>query len=90
MQKLVCEIPRWRLLKAMLKNLKAEAFFELYKMTPDALLLDVRTLAEFNKGHLSGATHLDYLGSDFIDQLDKIQGFSFDNGKTYLFGINKN
>jgi rhodanese-related sulfurtransferase len=38
------------------------------------LLLDVRTLDEFNKGHLSGATMIDYLNPDFekrIKALDR-------------------
>ena len=79
MAKLVCEVPRWKLLKAMLNNLKTTAFLEKYKTTADAVLVDVRTIEEFNRQHLPDALHFDYLAEGFLDQLD-----SMDKGTTYF------
>ncbi len=70
--KLVCEIPRWQLLKSMLNNLKPTVFLEKYNATPNAILVDVRTIDEFNRHHLPDAIHLDYLAEGFLDQLDKM------------------
>ena len=46
---------------------------------PDAVLLDVRTPAEFSAGHLAGAQHLDYRSPEFARQLA-----SLDPKKTYV------
>ena len=40
---------------------------------PDGLVvLDVRTLEEFNEGHLDGATMIDFYGADFETQLAQL------------------
>lgn len=72
MAKIICEIPRWQLLKSELNNLNSTAFVEQYKATANAVLVDVRTIEEFNVSHLTGAVHLDYLGPGFIDKLDEM------------------
>lgn len=79
MAKLVCEIPRWRLLKAMLNNLKSPVFLDKYQAIPNAILVDVRTFEEFNRDHLPNAIHLDYLAEGFLDQLD-----TMDKGAIYF------
>ncbi len=70
MSKSICEIPRWQLLKSKLNNLDSIAFLKQYHATSNAILLDVRTLEEYNRLHLNNAIHFDYLGPDFLDQLD--------------------
>lgn len=35
----------------------------------DAILIDVRTPAEFNNGHLEGAVNVNYFDPDFLEQL---------------------
>lgn len=55
--------------------LPAETFIQKWKATPQAQLLDVRTPAEFTKGHLATARNADWRNqSDFaqqVAQLDK-------------------
>lgn len=43
------------------------------------VILDVRTTAEFETGHLNNAILLDYYSKDFISELDRL-----DKTKTYL------
>lgn len=44
-------------------------------MSKDYILLDIRTIDEFNAGHIKGAKEIDYYKtqhfSDFLDSLDK-------------------
>ena len=47
--------------------------------TPDAVLIDVRTPAEFNGGKLPGAKNIDIFSKDFLNQIDKLA-----KDKTYL------
>lgn len=69
----VCKTPRWRILKAALNNLSAEAFKE--KMVLDnSIVVDVRKPAEFQEMRLPNAIHIDYFEAAFWDkilQLDK-------------------
>lgn len=49
-------------------------FAELFTTTEDAVLLDVRTLGEFEGGHIEGAINVDWTGSEFeegISDIDK-------------------
>ena len=69
-----CSIKRWDLLKQQLNNSKPDAFRQLMEKHPDAVLIDVRTPAEFNEYHLPGSLNMDFLGKDYweiFDQLDK-------------------
>jgi len=45
----------------------------------DFVILDVRTLTEFNSGHIANAIQIDYYADDFNSQLEKL-----DKEKTYL------
>jgi len=66
-----CPPRRWDLLKRQLDNLRPALFRE--RMAhDDAQLLDVRTPEEFAKGHLPGARNLDYLGADFLEDLEAL------------------
>lgn len=38
----------------------------------DKTILDVRTVEEYKEGHLSGATQIDYYGTDFKNQVSKL------------------
>ena len=59
------------------RTLPPAAFADSLKATPNALLLDVRTPAEFAAGgHLEGARNLDFKAADFeanAEKLDKAQ-----------------
>lgn len=46
---------------------------------PEFVLLDIRTPAEVDAGHISGATELDYYSASFRDDLDE-----FDRALVYL------
>ena len=74
-----CKTPRWRLLKAKLNNLPPESFFNAVRQHEDALLIDVRTPAEFEVSHISGAINIDYLSEDFWDRMEQLG-----NDKTYF------
>ena len=74
-----CKTPRWRLLKAKLNNLPPESFFNAVRQHKDALLIDVRTPAEFEVSHISGAINIDYLSEDFWDRMEQLG-----NDKTYF------
>lgn len=67
-----CPVKRWDLLKARLHNLPPKDFVELWRQTPGAVLLDVRTATEYAAGHIDGAIHADYLAYDFLDRLDSM------------------
>ena len=57
-------------------NLPATEFAVKIKELPDAQIIDVRTPAEFSKGHLQNAVNIDWNGNDFdkqISVLDKSQ-----------------
>ena len=75
----VCEINRWELLRRQLNNLDQAHFQNLLQEKPDSIVLDVRTKAEFEVGHLPGAVHLDYFGADLIEKMDAL-----DKSKPYL------
>ncbi len=47
--------------------------------SPEFVVLDVRTPAEFSTGHVPGAVNVDALASDFENRLR-----AFDKSKTYL------
>lgn len=56
------------------KKISSSEFLQTYMNTPDSILIDVRTPAEFEAGHLDGAINIDIQGRDFesnIQMLDK-------------------
>lgn len=61
------------------QNVKAEEFIKIAESTPDAVIIDVRTPAEFAGGKLPGAKNIDIFSKDFANQIDKL-----DRDKTYL------
>jgi thioredoxin 1 len=50
-------------------SLSPVAFSEKLKASPQAVVLDVRTPGEFQKGHLAGAINYDWNGKDFGRQI---------------------
>lgn len=74
-----CPIPRWQLLKQELRNVGPEEFERLRASAPAGTLLDVRNEQEFAEYHLEGARNLNYLGPDFLEQMDQL-----DPQATYL------
>ena len=67
-----CPIPRWELFKQQLHNVTPEEFDQIIREHPEYIILDVRTPAEYQEFHLKGARSMDYLGPDFLDQLDAL------------------
>ena len=60
------------------RNVGVKEFDELRKK-PGTVVLDVRTPAEFAKGHIEGATNIDVMAPDFASRVGKL-----DKSKTYL------
>ncbi|MGI8893319.1 MAG: thioredoxin domain-containing protein [Bacteroidia bacterium] len=50
-------------------NLSTSEFSEKMKNSSDALVIDVRTPAEFSSGHIDGALNIDWNGSDFNNHI---------------------
>jgi len=59
--------------------LNSSDFISKYKSTPGAVLVDVRTPAEFNISHIEGAINIDYENANFISEVQKL-----DTSKTYF------
>ncbi|MEM8527941.1 MAG: rhodanese-like domain-containing protein [Bacteroidota bacterium] len=74
-----CKTPRWRMLKAHLKNLEPTTFKSLMETEPNAVLIDVRTPQEFGRSHFEGAINISYFAEDLCDRLETL-----DKDKTYL------
>lgn len=52
--------------------LAGAGFISTYQATPDAVLLDVRTPAEFALGHLDGAINIDFENPNFTSEIQKL------------------
>ena len=50
-----------------------------FKEDNNAVLIDVRTLAEFNEGHIDGALHIDVFSPNFQSEIEKL-----DKSKAYF------
>ena len=57
---------------AITKNVSVEEFNLLITNRKDAILLDVRTKGEVEKGRLENSMHLDFYAQDFKNQLAKL------------------
>ena len=60
-------------------NMKALEAAKILKDNPNAVVLDIRTPAEFNEGHIPNAVNIDYKADSFESELDKL-----DRDTTYL------
>ncbi|MFN7116037.1 MAG: rhodanese-like domain-containing protein [Saprospiraceae bacterium] len=60
-------------------NVDAPTFLKLIETTEDAVILDVRTPAEYASGKIKGAINLDIFAPTFMDAVNKL-----DKNKTYL------
>ncbi len=54
------------------QNLSATEFAEKIKRTSSALVVDVRTQEEFEKGHLQNAENIDWNSRDFDNEISKL------------------
>jgi rhodanese-related sulfurtransferase len=61
------------------QDVNAETFDKLRKSEKDAVVLDVRTKEEYDKGHIAGSVLLDISSPDFAKEIAKL-----DKNKTYL------
>lgn len=59
--------------------LSSKDFISKYKSTKDAVLVDVRTPAEFNVSHIPSAINVDYENANFESEVKKL-----DSSKTYF------
>jgi rhodanese-related sulfurtransferase len=57
----------------------AMALIQKNKNNPDFIIIDVRTVDEFNSGHLADAVNIDYYSPDFKTNISKL-----DRNKDYL------
>ena len=67
---------------AAIENISAKAataLIENHRSDPDFIILDIRTPAEFQAGHISGAVMLDFYSKSFASDFKAL-----DRGKTYL------
>lgn len=46
--------------------------FDTWRQSPNVLVLDVRTPAEYAAGHIEGAVNVDYYSPDFEQQLNNL------------------
>lgn len=53
-------------------NISVTEFLDKTKELSTASIIDVRTAEEFAKGHLPSALNIDWNGSDFINQIAKL------------------
>ena len=60
-------------------NMKAVETAKILKENPDAVVLDIRTPAEFNEGHIPNAVNIDYKADSFESELGKL-----DRDATYV------
>ncbi len=60
-------------------KLNGGEFLILYNKTANAQIVDVRTPAEFNAGHIDNAINIDFDNSTFKGEIDKL-----DKSKTYF------
>lgn len=67
------------LFKSNYTSLNGRTFKEQYKNTPQAVLLDVRTPAEFKRGSIKGAKNLNLHDSSFQQKM-----LELDKTKTYF------
>jgi rhodanese-related sulfurtransferase len=72
MQDKSCKTPRWRLLKAQLNNLPPKSFADQIALSSASLIIDVRTSAEFEQGHIKNAINISYLDDDFWDRMEQL------------------
>ena len=74
-----CKTPRWFFLKAQLNNLRPEAFHQRLEQSPDAVVIDVRTPAEFEEDQLDNALNISYFDEELWDKIEKM-----DRSRTYF------
>lgn len=67
-----CPIPRWQLLKQQLRNVGPAEFDQLRAQAPAGTVIDVRSESEFTAYHLAGAVNYNYLGPDFLEQMEAL------------------
>ncbi|MBT8190776.1 MAG: rhodanese-like domain-containing protein [Bacteroidia bacterium] len=67
-----CEVPRWLQIKQQLKNLSYDDFKANYQDDPLGVCLDVRRPDEFEPQHIKGATNVNYLSKNLIDELEEL------------------
>ncbi|MGB1207148.1 MAG: rhodanese-like domain-containing protein [Chitinophagales bacterium] len=65
-------------------NLQYKAFLKRYNNNANAILLDVRTLHEYENAHLPSATNIDIKSSDFLEEIALL-----DKQKSYFIYCSK-
>ena len=61
------------------ENVDAASAAKLIAENDGVIILDIRTPAEFERGHLKGAVNIDYMAADYAEKLGEL-----DKEKTYL------
>lgn len=72
MAKTTCKTPFWQQLKTRLNNLEKDDFLKKFHQTDNALLIDVRSVKEFEVDHWEDAVNYSYHLPDLWDRLEII------------------
>lgn len=54
------------------RSIDAASFHRQLDAEPSAILVDVRTLDEYNEGHIPGSVHIDVLQSSFAEKVQQL------------------
>jgi len=71
-----CSFPRWQQHKATLNNMEYDEFVEAAQKETNSVLVDVRTIEEYNSGTIEGAIHMDYLSPVLADNIETLTSHS--------------
>jgi rhodanese-related sulfurtransferase len=61
------------------KNINGAEFEKLLAQTPDAVVIDVRTISEFKTGHIPKSKNIDWMSGEFSRKIATL-----DKNKTYF------
>ena len=70
---LACSAQQGQSGESAIKNIDSDEALNVIKNNPDMLIIDVRTPAEFNAGHIKGAKNINIADSDFKSRIEKLE-----------------
>lgn len=61
-----------RVTRSTVPNIGSEEFARIRDEKPDSILLDVRTIGEFQMGHIPGSINIDMMDPRFADKINEL------------------